>query len=68
MMESGREHNAREDIEAEVRILVLVQMKNGPVLQETDAATPVTPNMVESMKAWVRTAQPCVLVGSPLQR
>ena len=25
MMESGREHNAREDIEAEVRILVLVR-------------------------------------------
>lgn len=29
MMESDREHNAREDIEAEVRILVLVQLKLG---------------------------------------
>ena len=46
------EYNAREDIEAVVRIHVLVQIKNGPVRQELDAATFGTPTMVESMKVW----------------
>lgn len=57
-MESGREHDAREDIEAEVRILALVQIKNDPVRQEIDAATLVTPTMVESMKVWVISPGP----------
>lgn len=35
-MESGREYNAREVIEAEVRILALVQIKNDPVRQEIE--------------------------------
>lgn len=46
-MESGREYNAREDIEAGVRIPVLVQKKHGPVLQGDDAATDSHRDIVE---------------------
>ena len=46
-MESGREYDAREDIEAGVRIPVLVQEKHGPVLQGDDAATDSHRDIVE---------------------
>lgn len=47
MMESGREHNVREGIEAGVRIPVLMQKKHEPVLQGDDAATDSHRDIVE---------------------
>lgn len=58
-MESGREYNVREDIEAEVRILALVQIKNGPVRKEVGTAMSYTPAIVASMKPWVNRSLQC---------
>lgn len=53
------EYHAREDKEAVVRIHVLVQIKNGPVLNEVSTAIPYTPAIEESMKPWVNRSLQC---------